>query len=416
VAVTITRKVIDGNRAILLILLAMSGWAQAYEEPGRLSGEAAVTHVTARAPDAFYEPPTKVPKRPGVLLRSEPLKDVTLPKGMRGWRILYTTTVNDKTPATAVATVFAPASPPAGPMPVIAWQHGTTGLVQRCMPSHLSEPMLGIPGADQIAKAGWTIVATDYPFAEKNGPQPYLIGEAEARSALDSVRAARLMSQLKLDSRTVVWGHSQGGHSALWTGIIGRRYAPDVRIKGVVSIAPPGDILDLLSMSMPLERRLGPYIAVAYSRFYPEITFEEAVRPEAQTAAREISKLCAFIPSEDPKRIAGLLKTFEGPALSLDTSPALFARLKQNAADKRIGAPLLVVQGLSDAVVLPVVTRAYVAKRCAAGQSREYWTFPGQDHSTIAQPGTPVSDRLIAWTKSRFANEPQANGCTRLSH
>ncbi|HKT79735.1 MAG TPA: lipase family protein, partial [Vicinamibacterales bacterium] len=339
-----------------------------------------------------------------------------LAKGMRGWRILYTTTVNDKTPATAVATVFAPVNPPAGPLPVIAWQHGTTGLVQRCMPSHGSEPMFGIPGVDQIVKAGWAIVATDYSFAEKDGPQPYLIGEAEARSALDSVRAARMMSELKLDSRTVVWGHSQGGHSALWTGIIGRRYAPDVEINGVVGIAPPGDILDLLSMSLPLDRRLGPYIAVAYSRFYPEITFEEAVRPEAQIAAREISKLCSFIPPEDPKRIAGLLKTFEGPALSLDTSPALHARLKQNAADQRIKAPLLIVQGLSDAVVLPVVTRAYVAKRCAAGQALEYWTFAGQDHSTITQSGTALPERLVAWTKARFANEPQANGCTRLSH
>jgi hypothetical protein len=33
---------------------------------------------------------------------------MTLPVGMRGSRILYTTTVNDTTPATAVATVFAP--------------------------------------------------------------------------------------------------------------------------------------------------------------------------------------------------------------------------------------------------------------------------------------------------------------------
>jgi pimeloyl-ACP methyl ester carboxylesterase len=381
-----------------------------------LSTEAVVAQVTARAPDAFSEPPTNVPKRPGVLLRSERLKNVTLAKGMRGWRILYTTTVNDKTPATAVATVFAPVNPPAGPLPVIAWQHGTTGLVERCMPSHVSEPMSGIPGVDQIVKAGWVIVATDYSFAEKDGPQPYLIGEAEARSALDSVRAARLMSELKLDFRTVVWGHSQGGHAALWTGIIGRRYAHDVQINGVVSIAPPGDILDLLSMSPPLERRLGPYIAVAYSRFYPEISFEDAVRPEAQMAAREISKLCAFIPPDDPKRIAGLLKTFEGPALILDTNPALSARLKQNAADRRIEAPLLIVQGLSDAIVLPVVTRAYVAKRCAAGQALEYWTFAGQDHSTITKSGTPLSERLVTWTQARFANEPQANGCTHLSN
>ena len=67
----------------------------------------------------------------GALLRSEPLKDVILPAGMRGWRILYATTVDDRTPATAVATVFAPTDPPASPRPVIAWGHATTGLLQK---------------------------------------------------------------------------------------------------------------------------------------------------------------------------------------------------------------------------------------------------------------------------------------------
>lgn len=120
-----------------------------------------LANVTVHPPDAFYRPPTQVPDKPGVLLRSEPLKDVTLPAGMRGWRILYTTTVNDSTPATAVATVFAPTLMPAGPRPVITWEHGTTGVLQKCMPSLLSMPTAGIPAQQFIAEAGWVIVATD---------------------------------------------------------------------------------------------------------------------------------------------------------------------------------------------------------------------------------------------------------------
>ena len=59
--------------------------------------------------------------------------------------------------------------------------------------------------------AGWVVIATDYSFAEKGGPHPYLIGEGEARATLDSVRSARQMSELTLDKRMVVWGYSQGG-------------------------------------------------------------------------------------------------------------------------------------------------------------------------------------------------------------
>ena len=151
----------------------------------RSASQAVTAGITVRPPDAFYDPPANVPHKPGALLRSEPLKDVTLPEGMQGWRILYTTTVNDTTQATAVATVFAPTNMPEGPRPVIAWEHGTTGVLQKCMPSLVSAPTAGIPALKQAAAAGWVIVATDYSFAEKGGPHPYIIGEGEARAALD---------------------------------------------------------------------------------------------------------------------------------------------------------------------------------------------------------------------------------------
>jgi hypothetical protein len=141
---------------------------------------------------------------------------------MRGWRILYATTVNDGTPATAVAIVFAPADPPAGARPVIAWEHATTGLLQKCMPSLLSTPTKGIPWCSRIVMAGWVVVATDYSFAEKGGPHPYLIGEGEARAVLGSVRAAHQMPELTLDKRMVMWGYSQGGTQCFGPALLGR--------------------------------------------------------------------------------------------------------------------------------------------------------------------------------------------------
>ncbi|HEY4270594.1 MAG TPA: hypothetical protein VGM65_01185, partial [Candidatus Udaeobacter sp.] len=144
--------------AVLLVLLA----GASCNRPKRASSESSPAptpheiraRITARAPDAFYDPPSDVPRKPGELLRSEPLKDVMLPAGVRGWRILYATTVDDSTPATAVATVFAPTGPPAGPRSVIAWEHATTGLLQKCMPSLLSTPTKGIPERDRIVMAG----------------------------------------------------------------------------------------------------------------------------------------------------------------------------------------------------------------------------------------------------------------------
>src|SRR6266567_4670801 len=400
--------------AVLLVLLAGAGC----NRPKRASSESSAAptpqgvraSITAHAPDAFYDPPSDLPHQPGALLRSEPLKDVILPAGMRGWRILYATTVDDSTPATAVATVFAPTDPPAGPRPVITWEHGTTGLLQKCMPSLVSAPTEGIPGRDRIVMAGWVMVATDYSFAEKGGPHPYLIGEGEARAALDSVRAARQMSELTLDQRMVVWGYSQGGHAALWTGIVGPRYAPDLDILGVAAIAPAANIKNILAMNVAVDKRFGPYLALSYSRFYPDITFEQAVRPEALDAARQIVNLCE---SADPKRIEALAATVDGPALATSSNKALQARLEQNTADGPIQAPVVIAQGLSDIVVPPSATDAYVEERCSAGQRLEYWTFAGRDHFAIVQPDIPLRELLIRWTAARFANEPQASGCVR---
>ena len=405
--------------AVLLALLAGAGC----NRPKRASSESSAAptpqgtspSITAYAPDAFYDPPTEPSRQPGTLLRSEPLKDVVVPAGMRGWRILYSTTVDDNTPATAVATVFAPIDPPAGPRPVIAWEHATTGLLQKCMPSLLSMPTKGIPWCRRIVMAGWVVVATDYSFAEKGGPHPYLIGEGEARAALDSVRAARQLPELTLDKRMVAWGYSQGGHAALWTGIVGPRYAPDLEILGVAAIAPAANIQKILAMNVEADKRFGPYLGLSYSRFYPDITFDQALRPEAVDAAREIVNLCDFVPPEDQEHIEALAATFDGPALSTSSNKALQTRLEQNTPDGLITAPVVIAQGLSDSVVPFAATDSYVEGRCAAGQRLEYWIFAGRDHLTIVQPGTPIEELLIKWTTARFADEPQPSGCVRKS-
>lgn len=405
--------------ALLLILFA----GGACNRPKQATSEASVSpksqegraSITMQPPDAFYDPPSDLPHKPGALLRTEPLKDVIPPAGVRGWRILYATTVDDNTPATAVAIVFAPTDSSTGPRPVVAWEHATTGLLQKCMPSLLLSPSKGIPELNRILMAGWVVVATDYSFAEKDGPHPYLIGEGEARAALDSVRAARQISELTLDRRMVVWGYSQGGHAALWTGIIGPRYAPDLEIRGVAAIAPPANIEKSLTMNVEADKRFGPYLALSYSRFYPDITFEQALRPEALDAARKIVNFCCFLPAEDAERIAELATTFNGPALATGSNKALQARLEQNTADGLITAPVVIAQGLSDKVVPLSATDAYVEERCAAGQQLEYWTFAGRDHLTIIQPGTPLEDALINWTTARFASEPQTTDCIRKS-
>ena len=85
---------------------------------------------------------------------------------------------------------------------------------------------------------GFVIAATDYAGLGGQGMHPYLIGLSEARAVLDSVRAARQLPDAAAGDRFAVWGHSQGGHAALFTGEQAASYAPELKLVGVAAAAP----------------------------------------------------------------------------------------------------------------------------------------------------------------------------------
>ena len=204
-------------------------------------------HNAKARPDAFYDPTAALPAKAGVLLRSEPFHR-GIPSNSHAWRILYTSTRDARTPSIASGIVVVGDDAPAGPRPVIAWAHGTTGIVPGCAPSVLDKSLAAgaAPAVREVIERGWVLVATDYVGLGTAGPHPYLIGQGEGRSVLDAVRAAKQIPGLSLADQTVVWGHSQGGHAALWTGILAPAYAPDVHVIGVAALAPATDLTALV--------------------------------------------------------------------------------------------------------------------------------------------------------------------------
>ena len=380
-----------------------------------LVGLSVAIHRSVATPDAFYTPPNTVPNRPGVLLRSERFTR-GIPRQWRAWRILYTTTRDENVPAVASGLVIASDHPPAGPRPVIAWAHATTGVASECAPTLLPSRWNAelIPGIDQVLRRGWVIVATDYVGLGTPGPHPYLIGQGEARSVLDAVRAARQVTRLSLRDETVVWGHSQGGHAALWAGIIAPTYAPDVNVVGVAALTPASDLTALVETvkNTPIEGRiLGSYILTAYSEIYPDVSVDHYVRPAARVLVREAAKRCLDIPEAIPSGLSALVS--RQPIYAADpVSGALGRWLAENTPTGAIKSPLLIAQGLNDPLVTPRVQRAYVNRLCHSGQSLEYRTYRGRDHLSLLWPGSSLVPYLLAWTQARFAGRPGERGCS----
>ena len=395
--------------AVVLLALALgAGWLSLRLNQGAASA------------DAFYAAPVSAPGEPGVLIRAEgyPTGGNGIPATAEAWRILYSTTRDSGEPAVASALVVADADRPAGPRPMVAWAHGTTGFAQPCAPSLLPEPFTAgaMPAVDEVLDRGWVVVATDYVGLGTAGPHPYLIGQGEGRSVLDAMKAARQLRAVDLDDHAVIWGHSQGGHAALWAGGLQPEYAPDEPLDGVVAYAPASDLPGLVSALDEIS--IGPIFAAftfaSYSAIYDDVELRRVVTDAARGFIGPLSQRCLV----DPATIASVLSSL---AIADDvsvlrpgaTDGAFGARLDENIPRLPIEAPLFVGQGAADPLVRPDAQARYVADRCADGQALEYREYAGADHLGVTTDPVAVAD-LLAFTEARFAGEPWTSGCDDL--
>lgn len=315
------------------------------------------------------------------------------------------------------------------PMPVIAWAHGTTGVARRCAPSALDDPWAAAAffALDRVVEQGWALVATDYVGLGAAGtPHPYLVGQPAARSVLDAVRAARQLDVTALDGperggpapaaprlagETVVWGHSQGGGAALWTGIVAPEYAPDVELVGVAALAPASDVVGLIDVlgAVTGGSIFAGYALRGYADAYDDIAIDDYVRPVARTTFDAAVDRClnAAVLASALSAVTVGMDVFDG---DLAAGP-LFERLTENVPSAPIAAPLLIAQGEADSLIVPEVQADYVAARCAAGQPLDYRTYPGLDHVPLVAADSPLLTDLVDWTAARFAGVPATPTC-----
>jgi pimeloyl-ACP methyl ester carboxylesterase len=313
----------------------------------------------------------------------------------------------------ASALVVVPSAKVRDGIPVIAWAHGTTGAAPGCAPTVIDPFESGaFFNLDQVLDNGWAFVATDYVGLGTASPHPYLIGQGEGRSVLDSVRAAHQLTDVTLGDDTVVWGHSQGGHAALWTGILAPTYAPDVKVHGVAALAPASNLPGLIDNlgNVTGGELFASYVIDSYSRIYPDVTYREYVRAGAQPIVREMAGRCL---AEKSTLLSVLTITSLDKTIWNDdpNRGAFAARLQQNIPSGRIAAPLLIGQGGADSLVVPSAQDAYVKARCDAGQQVDYRTYAGRDHVPLVEPDSPAIPELVQWTKDRLAGAAPKNTC-----
>lgn len=388
------------RRLPVLLALAFASLA----EPGR----------AAAGDDDFYEvPPGLVAGTPGSIVRIQGRPDIPLTKAF-AWRILYRSVSFTGRPIVVSATVLIPfAAPPPEGWPVIAWAHGTTGIVPKCGPSKLPDPLVRIPGIDRIIDGRYVVVATDYPGLGVGPVHPYLVGESEGRAVLDSIRAVQAMSEAHAGPRTALFGFSQGGHAVLWANQIAPSYAPELDLVGVAALAPPTYLGELFTDDYhELSGRIltGLVLESWSDPGVYDMPIDTMIWPKEYAPFRKIGDNCIDLVQDEISDIAAnrrIPKDFlkGDPATMPPWSTYMRANIPSPAHS---GVPFYIAQGTADTTVDPPVTYKFVRRMCEAGTVVKLERFPGKTHTKLPKA---AQGSAMEWISDRFAGRTPPDTC-----
>ncbi len=376
------------------------------------AGLAMLRPLPATAQDAFYRATDSEIAGPvGSLIRK--VRRVGAAAGATAYKVLYRSTKPDGTPIAVSGIVIVPAGQaPAGGWPIVAWAHPTTGVVPRCAPSLARFVYQQMAGSRHLLENGYAIAATDYPGLGTPGPHPYLVGVSEARAVIDSVRAARSFPGLENSSRYAVWGHSQGGQAALFTGMIAKSYAPELQLVGVAAAAPATDLAALMTADLDTAggRNLTAMTIWSWARVF-NAPIQDVVEPAAMPTVDALANQCiegAFDLYVRKKMSAPLAKTFLHVKNPATIEPWKSLLVQNSAGDLPTDIPLFLSQGLSDGLVRPAVTQAYKERLCKAGSKVKMLLMPGVSHGFI---GYDSADAAADWMADRFRGNTPPSDC-----
>lgn len=391
-----------GPLAVVLLVGVLAGCGGSADG----AADAASTTTTSIFPATegmpeFYDVTYPLEQNPGRLMKVEEVPVEGLAGTM--YRVMYTTRSQEGEIAAVTGLVAVPEGPaPAGGFPVVSWAHGTDGMADECAPSLNPGANVGI--ANLLLDKGWVIAATDYVGEGTPGLMPYIAGESAARNAIDIVRAARGIPDTRIAPTYIVWGHSQGGHTAMHADRVGPDYAPDLDLRGVVAGAPPSQfplLYDFLKQS-PFKHYLLMAGAGINAAFGDEAAPLDAILTPAgmellpildEGCVGEVAERLAPVDAETLVK----MNPFEDERwkkVLTENDPQSFPKASP--------VPLLIIHGGDDEQIPAISSEWLTDHLCDIGQDVTRWVYPGQSHAGVIGPSAPD---MLTWMEHRFAGD-----------
>lgn len=329
----------------------------------------------------------------------------------RVFEVRYRSTAFDGTPSAVSGVVFVPpgGAPPDG-WPVVSIGHPTTGVTSECAPSSYPGLLGGVPAVAQFLARGFVVAMSDYQGLGLSGPHPYLNPITAAYNMIDAARAARHLVP-EASETWVTYGVSQGGQAAWAANEMSAEYAPDLRLIGSMSIAPPTDlrpIVDAMEDGTITRAQMGvlPLILVGLRASHPELDLGDYLHGIMLDRVDVFMK-CAGEQDALKEFVLQKASPLDVKPSSPEAAEQLRTWLGEYSVPQRgAPAPMFVAYGDADDLVLPAWTDAGVRRACELGDVIEKVVAPGQGHGTLDLGSAPRD-----WLEGRLAGVPAPNTC-----
>jgi pimeloyl-ACP methyl ester carboxylesterase len=259
------------------------------------------------------------------------------------------------------------------------------------------------------------VAATDYEGLGTPGVHPYLLGESEGRSVLDAARAAMRLPGVHASRTVVIYGHSQGGHAALFAGQLAPTYAPDLHVIGVVAAAPATNLSAIVSIA---DTPTGAEILLfelpaldSWARTYRDLPLSDIFTPSGAVLADTLvdtgcqNHLTSTVAAHH-------ITTADLYQPGVDSNAVVAAHARLNDPGTTATAfPILIVQGTADTTVPAALTDQFVTGTgCPIGDRIDYVHVTGATHGEVVYQAVPV---ITAWMAGRLRGSPAPTTCGR---
>ena len=223
---------------------------------------------------------------------------------------------------------------------------------------------------------------------------------------MDSVRAVESLPGVGAIDEVVLAGHSQGGPAVLFASEIAPVHAPELKLVGVVALAPGAELPELTNaLAQSPSKGLVLIGAAGLRAAHPDVDLSAVLTPTAIADLPRVESECVDETVQRYETIA------TGDILTRlpSSAPEINQLLEQNSPGSHsISVPVLLGQGDADQQVPVTLSDRLQDKYCALGVNVTKRTYNGVDHTGVIDA---AAGDVLAFITARYEHGATVGDC-----